>query len=180
VAWKLSTTPKPPRSSTAAFFMVTGAEQYVSRLVVPCSKQTRRIRWNSHKDHAAKALRKLASPHLLASLSQLQKVIERAHRDYDAASEPVRRHSKKRCGGGRLRAHRSERGRPRADELRGQRRARRQRRRARAQGERGHPAGHTAAIVRRPDAPSRPQSMDSSRSPRRPAEHWQVRTPATR
>jgi hypothetical protein len=86
--------------------MVTGAEQYVSRLVVP-------------RSNAAKALRRLASPHFLASLSQLQKVVERAHRDYDAASEPVRRHTKKRCGGGRLRVQRPDRGRPRADELRG-------------------------------------------------------------
>lgn len=70
--------------------VVIAAEQYASRLVVPKSQQTPSTRWSSHKDHAARALEKLAGPHLPASLAQLQKAVERAHRDYDAAGERVR------------------------------------------------------------------------------------------
>jgi hypothetical protein len=37
----------------------------------------------SHKDHARKALAKLAGPHLPATLKQLEKAIEKAHRAYE-------------------------------------------------------------------------------------------------
>ena len=49
--------------------MVIAAEQHASRLVVPAGQCKPAIRWSSHKDHAAKALRKLAGPHLPASLT---------------------------------------------------------------------------------------------------------------
>ena len=49
--------------------VVIVAEQYASRLVVPASQRSHPTRWSSHKDHAAKALRKLAGPHLPASLA---------------------------------------------------------------------------------------------------------------
>jgi hypothetical protein len=65
--------------------VVIVAEQYASRLVVPASQRSHPTRWSSHKDHAAKALRKLAGPHLPASLAELERAIKRAHRDYSAA-----------------------------------------------------------------------------------------------
>jgi hypothetical protein len=42
-------------------------------------------RWSSHKDHAAKALRKLAGPHVPASLSKLEQAVKRAHAAFDKA-----------------------------------------------------------------------------------------------
>jgi hypothetical protein len=48
------------------------AEQYATRLVVPASQRMPASRWRSHKDLAAKALRKLAGPHLPASLTKLE------------------------------------------------------------------------------------------------------------
>jgi len=65
--------------------VVIAAEQYASRLVVPNSQRTHPTRWASHKDLAAKALRKLAGPHLPASLKQLEQAIARAHREHDTA-----------------------------------------------------------------------------------------------
>lgn len=59
------------------------AEQYASRLVLPSSQQQRPLSWSSHKDQAAKALAKLAGPHLPASLKQLEKAIATAKADYD-------------------------------------------------------------------------------------------------
>jgi hypothetical protein len=51
---------------------VIAAEQHACRLVVPSSQQFGAKRWPSHKDHAAKALQKLAGPHLPATLKQLE------------------------------------------------------------------------------------------------------------
>ena len=65
--------------------MVIAAEQYASRLVVPTSQCTHPTQWASHKNLAAKTLRKLAGPHLPASLKQLEQAIARAHREYDTA-----------------------------------------------------------------------------------------------
>jgi hypothetical protein len=59
--------------------VVIAAEQYASRLVVPSSQQHSPMRWPSHKDHARKALAKLAGPHLPATLKQLELAIEKAH-----------------------------------------------------------------------------------------------------
>ena len=58
--------------------VVLAAEQYASRLVVPSTQQHPPMRWSSHKDHARKALAKLAGPHLPASLKQLEKAVARA------------------------------------------------------------------------------------------------------
>jgi ParB/RepB/Spo0J family partition protein len=60
--------------------VVIAAEQYASRLVVPMSQRSHPITYGSHNDRAAKALAKLAKPHLPASLTQLEKAVERAHR----------------------------------------------------------------------------------------------------
>jgi hypothetical protein len=61
--------------------VVIAAEQYASRLVVPSSQQFGAKRWLSHRDHAAKALAKLAGPHLPASLKQLEKAVSKAGRE---------------------------------------------------------------------------------------------------
>jgi hypothetical protein len=42
-------------------------------------------RWSSHKDLAAKALKKLAGPHVPTSLSKLEQAVKRAHNAYDKA-----------------------------------------------------------------------------------------------
>jgi hypothetical protein len=65
--------------------VVIAAEQHASRLVVPANQRSHPTRWSSHKDHAAKALRKLAGPHLPASLAELERAVKRAHRDYATA-----------------------------------------------------------------------------------------------
>jgi ParB/RepB/Spo0J family partition protein len=67
--------------------VVIAAEQYASRLVVPTSQRSLPTRWSSHKDHAAKALKKLAGPHLPASLKQLERAIDRAHKTAATASQ---------------------------------------------------------------------------------------------
>jgi predicted ribosome quality control (RQC) complex YloA/Tae2 family protein len=47
-------------------------------------------RWSSHKDVAAKALRKLAGPHVPASLTKLEQAVKRAHSAYDKAETAAR------------------------------------------------------------------------------------------
>jgi hypothetical protein len=59
--------------------VVIAAEQYASRLVLPASQRTYREHWGSHRDLAAKALRKLAGRHVPASLKQLERAVEQAH-----------------------------------------------------------------------------------------------------
>ena len=70
--------------------MVIAAEQYASRLVVPQSQRTSPTRWSSHKDVAAKALAKLATSHLPASLRQLEAAVKRAHEEHDRAMQRAR------------------------------------------------------------------------------------------
>jgi hypothetical protein len=67
--------------------VVICAEQHASRLVVPQSQRTPATAWASHRDHARKALHKLATPHLPASLAQLRRAVERAHREARHAVE---------------------------------------------------------------------------------------------
>ena len=67
--------------------VVLAAEQYACRLVLPSTQQHGAQRWPSHKDHARKALTKLAGPHLPATLKQLEKAIEKAHNAYEHAQE---------------------------------------------------------------------------------------------
>ena len=59
--------------------MVIAAEQYASRLVIPSSQQHSPMRWPSHKDHARKALAKLAGPHLPVTLKQVERAVAKAH-----------------------------------------------------------------------------------------------------
>jgi len=70
--------------------VVVAAEQHASRLVVPASQRMPATRWSSHKDHAAKALRKLAGSHLPASLTQLEQAVKRAHAAYEQAETAAR------------------------------------------------------------------------------------------
>jgi hypothetical protein len=64
---------------------VIAAEQYATRLVVPTTQRMPATRWSSHKDLAAKALRKLAEPHVPTSLNKLERAVKRAHSAYEKA-----------------------------------------------------------------------------------------------
>ena len=55
--------------------VVITAEQYATRLVLPASQRMPATRWSSHRDIAAKALRKLAGPHVPATLSRLEQAV---------------------------------------------------------------------------------------------------------
>jgi hypothetical protein len=70
--------------------VVLAAEQYASRLVLPSAQQVTPHRWPSHKDHARKALAKLAGPHLPATLKQLEKAIAKAHSAYEHVQQHAR------------------------------------------------------------------------------------------
>jgi hypothetical protein len=83
--WKFIDGAKTAGELYGRALVVIAAEQCASRLVVPASQRTPATRWSSHKDHAAKALRKLAGPHLPGSLAQLERAVKRAHREYDTA-----------------------------------------------------------------------------------------------
>ena len=71
--------------------VILAAEQHASRLVLPTSKRIPPNRWPSHKDRAAKALAKLAGPHLPASLTQLERAVARTHRAYEQAQTTARK-----------------------------------------------------------------------------------------
>jgi hypothetical protein len=81
--WKFIDGAKTAGELYGRALVVIAAEQYASRLVVPSSQQHRALGWSSHKDQAAKALAKLAGPHLPASLKQLEKAIAQAKSEYD-------------------------------------------------------------------------------------------------
>jgi hypothetical protein len=70
--------------------MVIAAEQHATRLIVPSSQRVPATRWSSHKDAAAKALRKLAGPHVPASLTKLEQAVKRARTAYDKAETHAR------------------------------------------------------------------------------------------
>jgi hypothetical protein len=66
--------------------VVIAAEQYASRLVVPSSQQHSPMRWPSHRDHARKALAKLAGPHLPVTLKQVEKAVDKVHSEHQKAT----------------------------------------------------------------------------------------------
>ncbi len=76
--------------------VVIAAEQHACRLVVPASQQFAAKRWPSHKDHAAKALAKLAGSHLPATLKQLEKAIAKASAELQKAQEQAYDESRER------------------------------------------------------------------------------------
>jgi hypothetical protein len=53
--------------------------------VLPTSQRGHPTHWGSHKQLAAKALKKLAGPDLPAPLTRLEQAIKRAHAAYDKA-----------------------------------------------------------------------------------------------
>jgi hypothetical protein len=70
--------------------VVIAAEQHANRLVVPSGQRMPATRWSSHKDIAAKALRRLAGPHVPAALTGLERAVKRAHAAYDKAESAAR------------------------------------------------------------------------------------------
>jgi ParB/RepB/Spo0J family partition protein len=70
--------------------VIIAAEQYASRLVVPSGQRMPATRWSSHKDIAAKALKKLAGPHVPATLSGLERAVKRVHSAYEKAETAAR------------------------------------------------------------------------------------------
>lgn len=84
--WKFIDSAKTAGELYGRAIVVIAAEQYASRLVVQTSQRAPAIPWSSHKDQAAKALKKLAGPHLPASLRQLETAVKRAHRDYETTA----------------------------------------------------------------------------------------------
>ncbi len=85
--WKFIDGAKTAGELYGRALVVIAAEQHACRLVVPSSQQFAAKRWPSHKDHAAKALAKLAGPHLPATLKQLEKAIAKAGTELHEAQE---------------------------------------------------------------------------------------------
>ena len=77
--WRFVDAAKTPGELYGRALVVIAAEQHAARLVLPSSQRSHPTRWGSHKDLAAKALRKLAGPHVPASLSKLEQAVKRAH-----------------------------------------------------------------------------------------------------
>jgi len=69
---------------------VIAAEQHATRLVVPSSRRMPATRWSSHKDIAAKALKRLAGPHVPTTLTKLEQAVKRAHVAYEKAETAAR------------------------------------------------------------------------------------------
>jgi hypothetical protein len=84
--WRFVDSARTPAELFGRCLVVIAAEQYASRLVVPQSQQQSPMRWSSHRDHARKALAKLAGPHLPATLKQVEKAIAKAHSDHHNAT----------------------------------------------------------------------------------------------
>jgi hypothetical protein len=87
--WKFIDGAKSAGELYGRALVVIAAEQHATRLVVPSSQRIPATRWSSHKDLAAKALKKLAGPHVPASLSKLERAVKRAHSTFDKAETEV-------------------------------------------------------------------------------------------
>ena len=90
--WKYLDSASSPQDLFGRCLVVIAAEQYANRLVLPVSQQHAPMRWPSHKDHARKALAKLAGTHLPATLKALEKAVAKAN----AETEEPRRATTKR------------------------------------------------------------------------------------
>jgi ParB/RepB/Spo0J family partition protein len=88
--WKFVDGAKTAGELYGRALLVIAAEQHATRLVVPSSQRVPATRWSSHKDVAAKALRKLAGPHIPPSLTKLEQAVKRAHAAYDKAEAQAR------------------------------------------------------------------------------------------
>jgi hypothetical protein len=89
--WKFVDGAKTAGELYGRALVVIAAEQYATRLVVPASQRMPATRCSSHKDVAAKALRKLAGRHLPASLTKLEQAVKRAHTAYEKAERAQRK-----------------------------------------------------------------------------------------
>ena len=89
--WKFIDGAKTAGELYGRALVVIAAEQHATpaRRARPASGCPPR-RWSSHKDIAAKALKKLAGPHVPASLTQLEQAVKRAHAAYDKAETAAR------------------------------------------------------------------------------------------
>jgi ParB/RepB/Spo0J family partition protein len=88
--WKFLDGAKTAGELYGRALVVIAAEQHATRLVVPTSQRTPATRWSSHKDIAAKALKKLAGPHVPTTLTRLEQAVKRAHAAYDKAETAAR------------------------------------------------------------------------------------------
>ena len=95
--WRYLDSATNPQELFGRAIIVMAAEKYALRMVVPTSQQHPPIRWSSHKDLAEKALAKLVSPHLPASLKQLEKAIAKANAAYETEQEQIREAARKRA-----------------------------------------------------------------------------------
>jgi hypothetical protein len=89
--WKFLEGAKTAGELYGRALVVIAAEQYASRLVLAASQRRHRSPWSSRKDTAAKALRKLAGPHMPASLTSVERAVKRAHAAYEDAENAQRR-----------------------------------------------------------------------------------------
>jgi ParB/RepB/Spo0J family partition protein len=88
--WKFIDGAKTAGELYGRALVVIAAEQHATRLVVPSSQRMPATRWSSHKDIAAKALKKLAGRHVPTSLSKLEQAVKRAHAAFDKAETAAR------------------------------------------------------------------------------------------
>jgi hypothetical protein len=89
--WKFLEGAKTAGELYGRALVVIAAEQYANRLVLPASQRGPRSPWSSRKDIAAKALKKLAGPHLPASLRAVERAVKRAHAAYEDAEQAQHR-----------------------------------------------------------------------------------------
>ena len=89
--WKFIDGAKTAGELYGRALVVIAAEHCANRLVLPASQRGPRSPWSSRKDIAAKALKKLAGPHLPASLSAVERAVKRAHAAYEDAEQAKRR-----------------------------------------------------------------------------------------
>jgi hypothetical protein len=89
--WKFVDGAKTAGELYGRALVVIAAEQYASRLVLAASQRGHRSPWPSRKDTAAKALRKLAGPHVPASLTAVERAVKRAHAAYEEVEQAQRR-----------------------------------------------------------------------------------------
>jgi hypothetical protein len=88
--WKFIDGAKTAGELYGRALVVIAAEQHAAGLVVPSSQRMPATRWGSHKDIAAKALKKLTGPHVPTTLTRLEQAVKRAHAAYDKAETAAR------------------------------------------------------------------------------------------
>ena len=89
--WKFIDGAKTAGELYGRALVVIAAEQHATGSSCPSSQRMPATRWSSHKDIAAKALKKLAGPHVPASLTKLEQAVKRAHTAYERPSSAAPR-----------------------------------------------------------------------------------------